>query len=94
MLILMTFLIALFALLVITFLIQYKSYNHSRHIRVIYENNTSGMVKRKRLEELIVSGSITKFFRSSGWVTISVDPIRQTNHGHLRERREIATCYY
>ena len=92
MLIFMTLLLVLFALSVIMFLIQYRSYNHSRHIKVIYENNTSGMVKRKRLEELIVSGSITKFYRSSGWVTISVDPIRKTNYGHMRERREIATC--
>jgi hypothetical protein len=72
-------LLALFAILVITFLIQYRSYIISRQIRVIYENNTTGMIKRNRLEELIVSGSITKFFRSSGWVTISDDPIRQTN---------------
>jgi hypothetical protein len=87
MLILMTFLYALFALSVILFLIQYRAYNHSRHIKVIYENNTSGMIKRNRLEEFIVSGSITKFFRSSGWVTISDDPIRQTNNGNLIERR-------
>jgi hypothetical protein len=86
------FMMLLFALLVIMFLIQYRSYIHSLHIRVIYENNTSGMIKRKRLEEFIVSGSITKFLRSSGWVTISVDPIRKTNYGHLIERREIATC--
>ncbi len=86
------FMMLLFALFVIMFVIQYRAYNNSRHIRVIYENNTSGMIKIKRLEEFIVSGSITKFFRSSGWVTISVDPIRITNHGHLIERREIATC--
>jgi hypothetical protein len=91
MLILMTISISLFALFVVMFLVQYRAYNHSRHIRVIYENNTSGMIKRTRLEEFIVSGSITKFFRSSGWVTISVDPTRKTNHGHLKERREIAT---
>ena len=61
-------------------------------ITVLYKNNIYGMIKRKRLEECIVSGSITKFFRSSGWVTINVDPIRKTNFGHLIERREIATC--
>ncbi len=64
------------------------------HISVIYENNTYGMIKSTLLEKFIVSGSITKFFRSSGWVTIGVDPIRKTNHGHLRERREITPhCY-
>ena len=60
-------------------------------ISVLYENNTYGIIKRKRLEECIVSGSITKFFRSSGWVTIGVDPIRKTNRVCLIERREIAT---
>jgi hypothetical protein len=80
-------LLALFAVLVITFMIQYRSYNNYRHISVIYKNNTSGMIKRNQLEELIVSGSITKFFRSSEWVTISDDTIRQTNNGYLIERR-------
>ena len=60
-------------------------------ISVLYENNTYGMIKSTQLEESIVSGSIKKFFRSSGWVTISDDPIRITNHGHLIERRKIAT---
>jgi hypothetical protein len=56
-------------------------------ISVLYKNNTFGTIKNTRLEELIVSGSITKFFRASGWVTISDDPIRKTNQEHLRERR-------
>ena len=86
------FMMLLFALLVITFLIQYRAYIQSYQIRVIYENNTYGMINKKRLEEFIASGSITSFFRSTGWVTISVDPIRKSNQGHLRERREIATC--
>jgi hypothetical protein len=80
-------LLALFAVFVIMFLIQYRSYIKSRHIRVIYKNNTYGMIKRKLLEDFIVSGSITKFYRSSGWVTISDDPIRQTNNGYIIERR-------
>ena len=60
-------------------------------IGVLYNNNIYGVIKSERLEGLIVSGRITKFFRSSGWVTIGVGPIRKTNHGYLRERREIAT---
>jgi hypothetical protein len=60
-------------------------------ISVLYKNNTYGVVTRKLLERFIVLGSITKFFRSTGWVTIGVDRIRKTNHGHLEERREIAT---
>jgi hypothetical protein len=78
---------ALFAVLVIMFLIQCRAYNRSHHIRVIYKNKTYGMIKRKLLEDYIVSGSITMFFRSSGWVTISDDPIRQTNNGYIKERR-------
>jgi hypothetical protein len=85
--IILEMLLALFAVLVITFMIQFRSYNNSRHISVIYENKTSGMIKKNRLEELIVSGSITKFLRSSGWVTVSDDPIRQTDNGYLIERR-------
>jgi hypothetical protein len=60
-------------------------------ISVIYMDNTYGMIKSNRLEGFIVSGSITKFYRSSGWVTIGVDLIRKTNNGNLRERRKITT---
>ena len=60
-------------------------------ISVLYENNTYGMIKSTQLEESIVSGCIKKFFRSSGWVTISAGPIRISNQGHLIERRGIAT---
>ncbi len=63
-------------------------------ISVLYENNTFGMIKSTQIEKHIISGSITKFFRSSGWVTIAVDPIRKADLGHLRERREIAIHYY
>jgi hypothetical protein len=57
----------------------------------MYKNNTSGMIKRSLLEEFIVSGSITKFFRSTGWVVIGDEPIRQADLGNLIERREMAT---
>ena len=85
----LNFIISLGAVSMVAYLIQIQAFSKSRLIRVIYENNTHGMIKRKRLEECIVSGSIIKFFRSSGWVAIGVDPTRTTNHGHLRERREI-----
>lgn len=45
-------------------------------IRVIYPNNKYDMVKDFILDKLIISGKITKFYRSSGWVTIGQDPIR------------------
>jgi len=56
-------------------------------ISVLYENNTYDVIKSTKLEEFISLGTITKFFRSSGWVTIGVDPIRKTNCGHTEERR-------
>ena len=60
-------------------------------INVLYKNNTYGVIKRQLLERFIVLGSITKFFRSTGWVTIGIDLIRKTNRDHLGERREMAT---
>ncbi len=45
-------------------------------IRVIYKNNSSGMVKDHLLDELIKSGEIVAFHRSSGWATIGRDPVR------------------
>jgi hypothetical protein len=53
------------------------------YIFVLYKNNLHDMIKSTHLEEGIASGSITKFFRSSGWVTIGLDPTRKTNRGHL-----------
>ena len=60
-------------------------------ISVLFENNRYGVIKRALLEEFIISGKITKFFRSSGWVTIGVDPIRKASQGHVVERRKTAT---
>lgn len=85
-------LVVLFAILVTMFLREYRLLNHSRDIRVIYKNDSYGMIKRDQIEESIVSGSIEKFFRSSDWVTIRTDPTRKTNNGCLTERRSIATC--
>lgn len=45
-------------------------------IRVIYHNNKYDMVKDFILDTLIASNKITKFYRSDGWVTIGLDPIR------------------
>jgi hypothetical protein len=59
-------------------------------ISVLFENNRYGVIKRALLEEFIISGKITKFFRTSGWVTIGVDPIRKASQSHLVERRKAA----
>ena len=45
-------------------------------VRIIYHDNRYDMVKSTRLDDLISSNAVAKFERSSGWVTIGVDPIR------------------
>ena len=45
-------------------------------VRIIYHDNRYDMVKSTRLDDLINSNTVAKFERSSGWVTIGVDPVR------------------
>ena len=47
-----------------------------KKIFVRYSDTSLGAVPRVRLDELIESGRITAFKRSSGWVDITKDPIR------------------
>jgi len=47
-----------------------------KKIFVRYADSSQGVVPRVKLDELIESGRITAFERSSGWVDISKDPIR------------------
>jgi len=49
-------------------------------IRVLYKDNTSGMVRDNLLEALINSGKIVAFHRSSGWVAVGRDPIRKSSN--------------
>ena len=51
-------------------------------IKVIYRDNTADMVKDYLLEGLITSGRIVAFRRSSGWVTIGKDPVRNGRREH------------
>ena len=46
-------------------------------IRVLYKDNTSGMVRDYSLDELISSGKIVAFYRTSGWVAVGRDPVRK-----------------
>lgn len=46
-------------------------------IAVRYADGTLGIVTKVKLDELIASGAITAFERSSGWVDIARDPIRK-----------------
>jgi hypothetical protein len=50
--------------------------NDSMHIKVIYVDNSAGLVKASTLEQLIHTGKIVAFRRSSGWAKIGRDPVR------------------
>jgi len=45
-------------------------------VQVHWTNNTYDYVKDFMLDSLIEAGVVARFLRSSGWVTIGVDPIR------------------
>lgn len=47
-----------------------------RKITVRYADNTLGVISRVKLDELIESGRIAAFERSSGWVDVANGPIR------------------
>jgi len=61
-------------------------------IQVNWTNNRYDFVTDFMLDSLIEAGVVAKFLRSSGWVTIGVDPVRSStsNHEyHGEERRMI-----
>jgi hypothetical protein len=45
-------------------------------IQVNWTNNRYDYVKDFMLDSLIESGVVARFLRSSGWVTLGVDPVR------------------
>lgn len=60
-------------------------------IRVMYRDRTYDMVKDYFLEGLIAENQIERFRRSSGWVEIGRDPVRQNREKEAYfgpERRE------
>lgn len=61
-------------------------------IRVMYDNGSYDMVKASRLDDLIPTGTVSKFLRADGWVTVGVDPIRTAQVRYDGpERREAST---
>jgi len=50
--------------------------NDLRCIKVIYMDNTAGVVKASSLEQLISTRKIVAFRRNDGWVKLGRDPIR------------------
>ena len=45
-------------------------------VQVNWTNNTYDYVKDFMLDSLIEAGVVARFLRSSGWVTVGVDPVR------------------
>lgn len=61
-------------------------------VQVNWTNNTYDYVHDFMLDSLIEAGVVARFLRSSGWVTVGVDPIRsrQPNGDYNgRERRSL-----
>ena len=50
-------------------------------IQVLYPDNRYDYVNEHLLQGLIESKEIAEFKRTSGWVTIGLDPVRQFNRG-------------
>ena len=46
-------------------------------IQVMYPDNHHDFVKPNMLDTLIESQKISKFKRSTGWVVLGMDPVRQ-----------------
>jgi hypothetical protein len=47
-------------------------------VQVNWTNNRYDYVKDFMLDSLIEAGVVARFLRSSGWVTVGVDPIRSS----------------
>ena len=67
-------------------------------INVMYTDHRFDMIKADRLEGFIRRGEILKFKRSTGWVTIGVDPIREQSSADRspvgKARRQIIQTVY
>ena len=65
--------------------------NNMKLIKVIYIDNTAGVVKSPSLEQLIVSGKIVAFRRSEGWAKVGRDPIRGNGGRYEGPERRVST---
>jgi hypothetical protein len=45
-------------------------------VKVIFIDNSAGLVKAGSLDQLIAIGKIAAFYRSDGWVKLGRDPVR------------------
>ena len=62
-------------------------------IKVMYADDGLGLVHARDLEHLIKTRKILAFERSSGWVTIGRDPIRQNDTKSVGAERRAAVQY-
>jgi hypothetical protein len=60
-------------------------------VQVNWTNNRYDYVKDFMLDSLIEAGVVARFLRSSGWVTVGIDPVRSNPHREYngRERRSL-----
>jgi hypothetical protein len=61
-------------------------------VQVNWTDDSYDYVKDIMLDYLIAAGVVTRFLRSSGWVTIGVDPVRSSTPNreyHGSERRAV-----
>jgi hypothetical protein len=68
-------------------------------IGVIYKNNKRGKVENYLLDDLIKDERIKAFRRTTGWVRIGRDPIRQMWHKDLfngmeRRKRDLPPDFF
>ena len=64
-------------------------------VQVNWTNNRYDYVKDFMLDSLIEAGVVARFLRSSGWVTLGVDPVRTSvpiSAYHGTERRSISSA--
>jgi hypothetical protein len=62
-------------------------------VQVKWTNNSYDYVKDFMLDSLLEAGVVARFLRSSGWVTVGVDPIRSSSSNlefNGRERRSMS----
>lgn len=57
-------------------------------IRVMYSDNRYDFVQDTHLDRLIQDRSITMFQRKSGWVRVSIDPIRHKSRHAVAQGQE------
>jgi hypothetical protein len=60
-------------------------------IKVIYIDNSAGVVNPSTLEQLIVTGKLVAFRRSEGWAKVGRDPLRGNGSRYEGPERRVST---